>query len=230
MVETRIHFHETLGTLKGLLIELGNKAEQAVDLAIEGYVSRDADVCSKVLAMEDEIDLAERRIDELAIELLASQQPIAVDLRFITACMKINADLERVGDHAADIARRGLADMKLSSVELPVDLPRISAASAGMIRRALSSFIDKDVEMAYAVLKMDDVVDRMVDQSWVSLVGKMHQTPAILDQALDALIVVRNLARVGDRATNIAEDVIFWVRGKDVRHGTGEVSQSAASL
>lgn len=225
MVETRIHFHESLGTLKGLLIELGTKAEQAIDRAIEGYVSRDADTCSEVLAMESDIDFAERQIDELALELLASQQPIAVDLRFITACMKINADLERVGDHAADIARRGLADMKLSSVDLPVDLPRIAAAAAGMIRRALNSFIDKDVDLAYAVLKMDDVVDRMDDHTWISLVRIMHDAPETLDQALDALIVVRNLARVADHATNIAEDVIFWVRGTDVRHGIGRVPQ-----
>jgi len=224
MVETRIHFHEALGTLKELLIELGKKAEQAIDRAIEGYNSRDADICFQVLTMESDIDLAERRIDELAIELLASQQPIAVDLRFITACMKINADLERVGDHAADIARRGLADMKLSPADLPVDLARIGSASAGMIRRALSSFIEKDVDLAYAVLKMDDVVDRMDDQTWISLVRRMHEAPEVLDQALDALIVVRNLARVADHATNIAEDVIFWVRGTDVRHGIGRVS------
>lgn len=230
MVETRIHFHETLGTLKGLLIELGTKAEQAIDLAIEGYTSRDADVCSRVLSMENDIDLSERQIDELALELLASQQPIAVDLRFITACMKINADLERVGDHAADIARRGLADMKLSPAELPVDLRRIAAASAGMIRRALNAFIDKDVDLAYAVLKMDDVVDRMDDQTWISLVRKMHETPEALDQALDALIVIRNLARVADHATNIAEDVIFWIRGTDVRHGIGRIAQSEAGL
>lgn len=230
MVETRIHFHETLGTLKGLLIELGTKAEQAIDLAIEGYTSRDADVCSRVLSMENDIDLSERQIDELALELLASQQPIAVDLRFITACMKINADLERVGDHAADIARRGLADMKLSPAELPVDLRRIAAASAGMIRRALNAFIDKDVDLAYAVLKMDDVVDRMDDQTWISLVRKMHETPETLDQALDALIVIRNLARVADHATNIAEDVIFWIRGTDVRHGIGRIAQSEAGL
>jgi phosphate transport system protein len=223
MVETRIRFHEALGTLKGLLIELGTKAEQTIDLAVEAYISRDAGACSQVLTMENDIDVAERRIDELAIELLASQQPIAVDLRFITACMKINADLERVGDHAADIARRGLADMRLPPVDLPVDLLRIAAAAAGMIRQALSAFIDKDVDLAYAVFKMDEVVDRMDDQTWISLVQRMHEAPEALDQALDALIVIRNLARVADHATNIAEDVIFWIRGTDVRHGIARV-------
>lgn len=224
MVETRIHFHEALGTLKELLIELGSKAEDVIDLAIKGYTSRDPAVCSQVLALEDDIDLSERRIDQLALDLLATQQPIAVDLRFITACMKINSDLERVGDHAADIAKRGLADMKLPAIELPIDIARIAAGAAGMIRRALSAFIEKDVDLAYAVLKMDDVMDRMDDQAWTSLVHKMHEAPDALEQALDALIVVRNLARVTDHATNIAEDVILWVSGTDVRHGIGRVS------
>ncbi len=224
MVETRIHFHEALGSLKELLIELGNKAEDVIDLAVKGYMSRDADVCSQVLATENDIDLAERRIDQLALDLLATQQPIAVDLRFITACMKINSDLERVGDHAADIAKRGLAGMKLPAVELPVDVPRIAAGAAGMIRRALNAFIAKDIDLANAVLKMDDVLDRIDDQAWVSLVRKMHEAPEALEQALDALIVVRNLSRVADHATNIAEDVILWLSGTDVRHIIGHVS------
>ena len=224
MVETRIHFHEALGTLKELLIELGSKAEDAIDLAVKAYTSRDAAACSQVLTMENDIDLSERQIDQLALDILATQQPIAVDLRFITACMKINSDLERIADHAADIAKRGMADMKLPAIELPIDIPRIAAGAAGMIRRALSAFIEKDLELAYAVLKMDDVVDRMDDQAWISLVGKMREAPEVLEQALDALIVERNLARVSDHATNIAEDVILWVSGTDVRHGIGRVS------
>jgi len=223
MAETRIHFHEALGTLKGLLIEMGGKAEALIDLAVHGYLARDIAVCSKVLTIEKEINLAERRIDELALELLASQQPMAGDLRLITACMKINSDLERVGDQAANIARRGLAETHLAHVELPVDIPRIAAAAAGMIRRALNAFIEKDADLAFAVLKMDDVVDRMDDDAWKSLVRKMHEAPDVLDQALDALIVVRNLERVADHATNIAEGVILWIRGTDVRHGIGHL-------
>lgn len=223
MAETRIHFHEALGTLKGLLIEMGGKAELVIDLAVNGYLSRDSNLCSEVLAIEKDINLAERRIDEFALELLASQQPMAGDLRLITACMKINSDLERVGDQAANIARRGLVEIGLPQVELPVDIPRIAAAAAGMIRRALNAFVDKDADLAYAVLRMDDIVDRMDNDAWKNLVRRMHEDPELIEQALDALIVVRNLERVGDHATNIAEDVIFWVRGTDVRHGFGRV-------
>jgi phosphate transport system protein len=223
MAETRIHFHEALGTLKGLLIEMGGKAEQVIDLAINGYLSRDSNLCSEVLAIEKDINLAERRIDEFALELLASQQPMAGDLRLITACTKINSDLERVGDQAANIARRGLAEIGLPRVELPVDIPRIAAAATGMIRRALNAFVDKDADLAYAVLRMDDIVDRMDNDAWKNLVRRMHEDPELIEQALDALIVVRNLERVADHATNIAEDVIFWVRGTDVRHGFGHI-------
>ena len=229
MVETRIHFHESLGTLKGLLIEMGNQAEEVLDLAVKGYLLRDNELCTEVFELEKKINLAERRIDDLALQILASQQPLAGDLRFISACMKINSDLERVGDAAVNISQRGLADAKMPAGELPVDIPRIVAAAAGMIRRALNAFIDRDADLANAVLKMDDIVDRMDDDAWKQLVKRMHEDPAVIDQALDALIVVRNLERVADHATNIAEDVIFWIRGTDIRHGFSQMIGSQAS-
>ena len=223
MAETRIHFHEALESLKELLIEMGGKAEAVVDLAINGYLSRNSTLCTQVLTIEKDINLAERRIDEFALQLLASQQPMAGDLRLITACMKITSDLERVSDQAVNIARLGLAEIQLMRVELPVDIGRVAAAAAGMIRRALNAFIEKDADLAFAVLQMDDIVDRMNDDAWKTLVGKMHEDPEAIEQALDALIIVRNLERVADHATNIAEDVIFWIRGTDVRHGVGRV-------
>jgi phosphate transport system protein len=223
MAETRIQFHEALGTLKEFLIEMGGKAEAVIDLAIDGYLSRSGTVCAQVLSIEKEINLAERRIDEFALQLLASQQPMAGDLRLITACMKINSDLERISDQAVNIARRGLAEIELMRVELPVDIDGMAVAAAGMIRRALNAFIERDADLAFAVLKMDEIVDRMNDDAWKTLVGKMHEDPEAIEQALDALIVVRNLERVADHATNIAEDVIFWIRGTDVRHGIGRV-------
>ena len=133
MAETRIHFHEALGTLKELLIEMGGKAEAVIDLAVNGYLSRNSTLCAEVLTIEKDINLAERRIDEFALQLLASQQPMAGDLRLITSCMKINSDLERIGDQAVNIARRGLAEIELMRVDLPVDIGRMAAAAAGMI-------------------------------------------------------------------------------------------------
>jgi phosphate transport system protein len=146
------------------------------------------------------------------------QQPMAVDLRFILAVTKINADLERVGDQAVNIAERVMDMVALPAVELPVDIARMSAAVSAMVRRSLESFIEAKAELAQAVLEMDNVVDRMRDEAFIMLVKSMNERPDTTRQALDALLVARNLERVADHATNIAEDVIFWVRGADVRH------------
>lgn len=205
--------------LKQKLLVMGGMAEQAVDKAVEGYRRRDLKLCKDVMLIEKDINLAEREIDELGLDLLAMQQPMAVDLRFIMACMKINADLERVGDQAVNIAERGMELISLPEAELNVDIPRMASTVAGMVRRALESFIEGKAELAEAVLVMDDVVDRMDDDIFIAMSKKMHDSPEVVRQALDALLVSRNLERVADHATNIAEDVIFWVRGADVRHG-----------
>jgi phosphate transport system protein len=216
---TRTRFQQGLDELKEKLLVMGGLAEQAVDRAVDGFRKRDAKLFQQVFDAEESINKAEREIDELALDLLAMQQPMAVDLRFITACMKINADLERVGDQAVNIAQRGAELISLPQVDLPVDIPRMASTVAGMVRRALEAFIAGNAELAEAVLKMDDIVDRMDDDIYITLVEKMHKSPDITSQALDAILISRNLERVADHATNIAEDVIFWVRGADVRHG-----------
>lgn len=214
----RTRFQMGLDELKQKLLAMGGLAEQAIDRATEAYRKRDANLCHLVLEGETAINLAEREIDELALDLLAMQQPMAVDLRFITAVMKINADLERVGDQAVNIAERIMDMIKSPAAELPVDIPKMAATAAGMVRRALESFIEGKAELAEAVLKMDDIVDDMNHEVYILLVKKMHKDPALIPQALDVLLMARNLERIADHATNIAEDVIFWVRGADVRH------------
>ena len=146
------------------------------------------------------------------------QQPMAVDLRFILAVIKINADLERVGDQAVNIAERVMDMVDLPKADLPVDIPRMARRFPRMVRRALQSFIEGKAELAQAVLDMDNVVDRMKDEAFIVLVKFMNEHPETTRQALDALMIARNLERVADHATNIAEDVIFWVQGADVRH------------
>jgi phosphate transport system protein len=215
---TRTRFHQGLEELKHKLLAMGGMAEKAVDTAVEAYRRRDLKLCNAVFEGEKAINAIEREIDELALDLLAMQQPMAVDLRFITAVMKINADLERVGDQAVNIAERVMNIVKMPNADLPVDVARMAATVAGMVRRALESFLEEKAELAEAVLKMDDIVDRMDDEFYAVLVNKMHQQPEFTDQALDVLLISRNLERVADHATNIAEDVIFWVKGADIRH------------
>ena len=215
---TRTRFQLGLDELKTKLLAMGGLAEQAVERASDAYRDRNLKLCEAVLEGETAINIAERHIDELAIDLLAMQQPMAVDLRFITAVMKINADLERVGDQAVNIVERVMHMVTLAETELPVDIPRTAAAAGSMVRRALEAFIDGKANLAEAVLLMDAVVDRMNDEAYIVLTKKMQAEPDCIPQALDALLVSRNLERIGDHATNIAEDVIFWVRGADVRH------------
>jgi len=218
----RTRFQQGLDQLREKLLRMGGLAEQAVDRACQAYVERDLSRCRMVLENESLINQAERQIDEIAFDLLALQQPMAIDLRFILAVVKINADLERVGDQAVNIAERVMDMVELPAAELPVDIGRMAAAVSAMVRRALESFIEGKAELAQAVLEMDNVVDRMRDEAFITLVHKMNETPEVTRQALDALLVARNLERVADHDTNIAEDVIFWVRGADVRHNVTE--------
>ena len=217
----RTRFHQGLDQLRQKLLTMGGMAEQAVERAIEGYRRRDEGLCRLVLEGEPAINTMEREIDELALDLLAMQQPMAVDLRFITAVMKINADLERVGDQAVNIAERVLHSLDLPEVELPADIPRMAGLSRDMVRRALQSFIDARPESAEEILKMDDLVDDMNREIHAAMTAHMKRAPEALQQALDALLISRNLERVADHATNIAEDVIFWIKGADVRHHFG---------
>lgn len=218
---TRIRFHQELDELKHRILAMAGMAEQAVDLAVQAYSQRDAALCQRVIASEAGINRAEREVDEFAIDLLAMQQPMAIDLRFILAVIKINADLERVGDQAVNIVQRVMNMIELPPSELPVDIPAMATQVGAMVRDALRSFIEGDPELAKSVLEADDEIDRMNHEAFAALSRYMQAQPDGAVQALDALSIARNLERVADHATNIAEDVIFWIRGADVRHGAG---------
>jgi phosphate transport system protein len=217
----RSRFQAGLDELKTKLLAMGGMAESAIEAASEAYSQRDMRLCQQVFAREKTINAVEREIDQMALDLLAMQQPMATDLRFVLAVLKINADLERVGDQAVNIAESALDLAKNhADLEIPVDVPRMTTAVSTMLRRALEAFVDAKDDVAEAVLEMDNVVDRMKDEAFVHLVRAMGEDPAHTRQFLDALLVTRNLERIADHATNVAEDVIFWVRGADVRHGS----------
>jgi phosphate transport system protein len=152
------------------------------------------------------------------VDLLAMQQPLATDLRFVLAVLKINNDLERVGDLAVNIAQRAVNLAQEPEIEVPVDITRMTTAVSTMVRRALESFLSAKSEVAQAVLEMDSIVDRMKDEAFISLVAQMKAHPDRIRSYLDVLLISRSLERIADHATNIAEDVIFWVSGADVRH------------
>jgi len=215
---TRTRFHQGLDDLKQKLLAMGGMAEQAVERAVRAYQTRDLSLCELVLRDESKINAAERDVDEMSIDLLAMQQPMAIDLRFIVACIKINADLERVGDQAVNIAERVMDLLTRPDSALNVDIPRMAQLSISMVRDALNAFLAADVDMAQAVLERDDLVDNMNREIFEAVDLAMTKSVGGHRNLLDTLIVARNLERVADHATNIAEDVIFWVRGADVRH------------
>ncbi len=222
---TRIRFQQSLDQLKESLLVMAGLAEQSIQRAIEAYRVRDLSICDLVSRSEVAINRLERDIDQAALDLLAMEQPMAIDLRFILSVIKINADLERVGDAAKSISERVRNMEQMAVAELPVDIPRMASLAAEMVRKSLQSFIEGDPELARAVLTMDDAVDTMNRAAYKALTKVMEEQSHIAPQALNALMISRALERVADHATNIAEDVIFWVQGDDVRHHKSVMAQ-----
>ena len=215
---TRIRFQQSLDELKENLLVMAGLAEQAIQRAIEAYRVRDLSICDLVSRSENAINRLEREIDQSALDLLAMEQPMAIDLRFILSVIKINADLERVGDAAKSISDRVRNMEQMAVAELPVDIPRMATLATEMVRKSLQSFIEADAELARSVLTMDDAVDAINRAAYKALTQVMEEQSHIAPQAFNALMISRSLERVADHATNIAEDVIFWVQGDDVRH------------
>lgn len=227
---TRIRFHQSLEDLKENLLVMAGLAEQAIQRAIEAYRVRDISICDLVTRSEVAINRMERDIDQAALDLLAMEQPMAGDLRFILSVIRINADLERVGDAAKSISDRVRQMDQLPLAELPVDIPRMATLAEEMVRKSLQSFIEANADLARTVLTMDDAVDAMNRSAYKSLTKMMEEQSHLAPQALSALMISRSLERVADHATNIAEDVIFWVQGADVRHHKSVMAkQNAAS-
>lgn len=214
----RINFHQQLAALKDKLLAMAALSQQALEFSVEAYVTRDMALCNHVLEIEQAINAAETTVDEMAYELLAKEQPMAIDLRFILSVIKINGDLERIGDQAANIAETILKQRNLPEISLPVDISEMGERVGVMIRTAIQALLEADAKMAESVLLLDDAVDDMNRALQTGMMDVMQQHPEVSEQALNAIIISRNLERTADHATNIAEDVIFWLRGSDVRH------------
>jgi phosphate transport system protein len=214
----RIHFHLQLAELKDKLLAMAALAQLAVESAVEAYLRRDKGLCKFVKQNERAIDTAQRELDEMAYELLAKEQPMAIDLRFILAVIKINGDLERIGDQSMSISRRTKEILGTDVVELPVDFGAMGDFAGQMIRTALQALLDGDARLAETVREMDDEIDRMNRRAHADLLKLIEEQPGYTQQAMNGILVAKNLERIADHASNIATDVIFWIRGADVRH------------
>lgn len=219
------HFQEELGQLKARLLEMGGLAEEHVRLAVRSLVDRDHEVVDRVLVGDEPINRLHIEIDSRCFTLLALYQPMAADLRTIVAAVKINTDLERVGDLAVNIAEAARRYVSHPPVKKLIDIPRMAVIAQTMLRDALDSFVRGDTDLAQRVLNEDDRLDALKTQIFRELLTYMLQDPATIEPALDLILVSRHLERIGDHATNIAEDVIFIVSARDVRHHVGDASR-----
>ena len=214
----RIHFQQQLAELKDKLLAMAALSQQAVESAVDAYLQRDEGLAQYVRQNETAINTAQRELDEMAYELLAKEQPMAIDLRFILAVIKINHDLERIGDQSVGLARRTRDSLKMDFIDLPVDLGAMGEYSTRMIRTAIQALLEGDARLADSVRDMDDEIDRMNRRAITDLLSLIQERPNCTQQAMNGLFVARSLERISDHACNIASDVIFWVRGADVRH------------
>ena len=217
------HFQEELQQLKERLLEMGGLAEDRVRLALRALVERDGGLVDKVLTGDDDINGLHIEIDDRCFKLLALHQPMAVDLRAIVAAVKINTDLERVGDLAVNIAEAVLRYLRHPPVKELIDIPRMAEIAQEMLRDALDAYVRRDTGMARTVLNRDDELDMLKTSVFRELLDHMLKDPGTIEPALDLILISRHLERIGDHATNVAEDVIFMVSAKDVRHHRDEI-------
>jgi phosphate transport system protein len=212
------HFQEELEQLKTRLLEMGGLAEEQVRIAIKGLVDRDHDHIDRVLTSDEPLNALHIEIDNRCFTLLALFQPMAADLRAIVAAVKINTDLERVGDLAVNIAEAARRYVQRPPVKKLIDIPRMAGIAQSMLRDALDAFVRRDMQLARQVLNEDDKLDDLKTQIFRELLTYMLQDPSTIEPSLELILISRHLERIGDHATNIAEDVIFIVSARDVRH------------
>jgi len=216
------HFQEELEQLKTRLLEMGGLAEENVRLAVKGLVERDRETIDRVTMGDEPLNRLHIEIDNRCFTLLALYQPMAADLRTIVSAVKINTDLERVGDLAVNISEAARRYASHAPVKRLIDIPRMASIAQNMLRDALDAFVRRDLALAQKVLNEDDKLDALKTQIFRELLTYMLQDPATIEPALDLILVSRHLERIGDHATNVAEDVIFIVSARDVRHHAGE--------
>ena len=212
------HLVRDLTNLKKLLLEVGAMVEEATDKAITALTQRRAEVASEVIASDNEIDSKEVLIEEECLKILALHQPVASDLRFVIAALKVNNDLERMGDQAVNIAERAAALAEQPPLQIPLNVDRMADVVQQMVRSSLDAHVNLDTELALSVCRMDDEVDDLNREMFSIMQAEMSKDPSLVVRAVHYLSASRDLERIADLATNIAEDVVFMVEGDVIRH------------
>ena len=212
------HFQKELQELKEDLLKMAALVEEAISTAVQSLVKRDSDLAKKTFEGEDQINRMEIDIEDTCLKLLALRQPMAADLRFITSAMKIITDLERMGDQAVNIAERAISLNQEPQLKPYIDIPKMAEIAQSMVKDVLDAFVNSDSKLARSVCERDDMVDGLNDQVFRELLTFMMSDPQTITRAVHLMIVCRCLERIADHATNIAEDVIFLVDARVIKH------------
>jgi phosphate transport system protein len=212
------HYGEQLAGVREMVLRMGGLAEQMTRRVIQALVQRDTALLAEVRAMEAQVNQLHVEIDEACLELIALRQPAAADLRFIAAAMKIIVDMERIGDQAINITERAESLLAVPPLKPLIDIPRMADIAQEMLKASLDAYVNGDDELAFRTIRKDDEVDQLKDQVFRELLTFMMSDPTTIPRAMDLILVSRHIERIADHATNICEDVIFMVKGKDVRH------------
>jgi phosphate transport system protein len=212
---------QDLDRVRQALLKMGGMVEGMVAKATQALLDRNNQLCAEVIEGDNQVDQMEIEIDEACHLILGTKQPTAVDLRFLVAVMKINSDLERIGDSAVNIAQSVEQLNEQPTLKPYIDLPHLSQLVQDMVRKSLDAFVRRDTELATEVCQSDDAVDGLYKQIFRELLTYMIEDPKTVSRALHLLLVSRNMERIADHATNIAEDVIYYVEGRDIRHSHG---------
>jgi phosphate transport system protein len=216
------HFQEELEHLKERLLLMGGLAEERVRSAVQALVERDMALLQKVLVGDEPINRLHIEVDNRCFRMLALHQPMAADLRTIVSAVKINTDLERVGDLAVNIVEAASRYVEHPPVKRLIDIPRMAEIAQRMLRDALDAFVRRDIALAEVVLAEDDRLDTLKTEVFRELLMHMVRDARTIEPAMDLVLISRHLERIGDHATNIAEDVIFMVSARDIRHHAGD--------
>jgi phosphate transport system protein len=215
----RRHFEEAEEDLKKRLLLMGSLAEEMIDDAVRALLERDKSALGRVQTDEAQVNRLHIEVDDRCFKMIALQQPTAADLRLLMAAVKINSDLERIADQAVNISQNTLRLLERPQLEQKLlDIPRMAELAKAMVKDSLDAFVKKDVELAHSVIARDDMEDKMKSEAFHELMQIMQHDSSTVERALSLILIARNLERIADHSTNIAEDVIFMVQGKDIRH------------
>lgn len=218
MIEGREHFQKELSRLNDLILKMGAMVEKSIFNSVDALKKADSKLGQEVISLDDTIDKIELEVDDLCLELLATQQPMAIDLRFITTGMRIGSDIERIGDLAVDIAQRAIELSGQPLLKPLIDIPKMAELAEKMVHKALDAFVKRDANLARALWQDEEKADGYRDLIHDELVGIMAKDPYAVTRALPLMLISRHLERIADHATNIAEDVVYMVEGKVIKH------------